>query len=424
MAKKKVTNIDIPAIQPDDTNPVIVDALHEGRTMQVKIAPEHTRPLGETKPAFADIQDVNPANTGIDFDSTININPPTKPLPAAKPKRWIWVLVGFLIILIGAGIGSYIGYNAAVKARVAEQSSKVALVTTTQFQLALVDQTEGRLDTARKRLEYIIQLNPNFPGISGKLAEVMMAQAVIATPTVPAEPTPVPTKDTRNTEELFVQARQQAANNEWNAAIDTLDALRQIDRTYRAVLVDGLYATALRNRGIARINGGQLEPGIYDITMAGQYGPLDKDAIASSNMARFYLTGAAAWGVDWPKVLEFFAQFYPSAPGLRDASGMTASERFRKGSILYGDKLMAEDKPCDAAYNYQNALKVSTNDSVAAKLAEANNKCAPPTEKAAPTNHPEPTSEVPPAATPVTPVVPAATPVTPEAATPVSVTTP
>jgi hypothetical protein len=84
---------------------------------------------------------------------------------------------------------------------------------------------------------------------------------------------------------------------------------------------------------------------------------------------------------------------------------MTATERYHKGSILYGDKLMAEDKPCDAAYNYQNALKVSTDDSTAAKLTDANNKCAPPTERPAPTNHPEPTSENPPIATQVTPPV-------------------
>jgi hypothetical protein len=394
MAKKKINENVSPAIQPEDTSPVNVSDLHEGKTLRVKISAQNTRPLPDGSTSLDETQGFIPLDSKMDFDSTMNINPPTKPLPEPKPRRWLWILVGILIVLLGAGIGSYIGYNAAVKARVAEQDGKVALVTTTQFQLAIVDQAEGRLDTARKRLEYIIQLNPSFPGISQKLAEVMMAQAVIATPTSAVEPTPVPTKDTRNTEELFLQARQQAANNEWNAAISTLDSLRQVDRTYRAIQVDGLYATALRNRGIARINGGQLEPGIYDITMASLYGPLDKDAIASSTTARYYLTGAAAWGVDWPKVLEFFAQFYPSAPGLRDATGMTAAERFRKGSILYGDKLMVDENPCDAAYHYQNALNVSSDESTIGKLANANNKCAPPTEKPAPTNHPEPTSDV------------------------------
>ncbi len=193
-------------------------------------------------------------------------------------------------MLIGGGIGGWIGYNQAVQTRMAAQQNNIALVTTTQFQLALQDQADGRMDTARKRLEYIVQLNPQFPGVTEKLAEVMMAQALVTTPTaVVLEPTAVPTKDTRNTEELFVQARQQAANNEWNAALSTLDSLRQVDRSYRAIQVDGLYYIALRNRGINRINSGLLEQGIYDITMAGQFGPLDKDAVSYSQTAGYYL---------------------------------------------------------------------------------------------------------------------------------------
>jgi hypothetical protein len=351
MAKKKISENTTPEIKPEDTSPVVVDPLHEGKTIQVRIAPGTTRPLPDKKGSLDETQAFQSINTDIDFEMTPpGINPSTQPLKVSRPKRGRWILVGILLILVGAGIGGWIGYNSAVTARLAEQKNKIAIVTTTQFQLALVDQADGRLDTARKRLEYIVSLNPDFPGVTEKLTEVMMAQAVMATPTVVvvAEPTPVPTKDTRNTEELFVQARQQSANQEWNATISTLDNLRQVDREYRAIQVDGLYYIALRNRGIARINGGLLEQGIYDITMAGQFGPLDKDAVSYTQTASYYLSGVAAWAVDWPKVLEFFGQFYASAPGMRDASGMTAAERYRKGSILYGDELMAKEDPCSA----------------------------------------------------------------------------
>jgi tetratricopeptide (TPR) repeat protein len=386
MAKKKVDIKPDPEIQPDDTSPVIVDPLHEGKTLQVPITPQNTRPIPEYQKSLDETQAVRHEYPASDLGETIHINPPTSPIPSGKPKQWIWILIGVVIVLVGAGIGSFIGYSAAVKARVAEQDSKVALVTTSQFQLAELDIAEGRLNTARQRLEYIIQINPGFPGASEKLTAVMLAQASIATPTAFVDvPTPVPTKDTRNTEEIFTQARLQAANNEWNAVIESLDALRQIDRTFRVVQVDGLYATALRNRGIIRINSGKLEQGIYDITIAGLYGPVDKDAISSANTARYYLAGAAAWGVDWPKVLEFFASFYATAPGLRDASGMTAGERYRLGNILYADQLMAEEKACDAAYYYQVALSISSDDLTANKFNDATNKCAPPTEEAPPT---------------------------------------
>ncbi len=35
MAKKKIIKNENPEIQPEDTAPVVVDALHEGKTMQV-----------------------------------------------------------------------------------------------------------------------------------------------------------------------------------------------------------------------------------------------------------------------------------------------------------------------------------------------------------------------------------------------------
>lgn len=408
MAKKKSDLTNTPGISPEDTSPIIVDPLHEGKTMQVRVAPGNTRPIQDRSSSLDETQAVQPVESDIRMDFPLPVDPPTQPNKVEKPKRGLWILVGIVLMLVGTGVGGWIGYNSAVKARLAEQKNKIALVTTTQFQLALADQAGGNLDTARKRLEYIVQLNPEFPGVTEKLAEVMMAQAVKTTPTpFVVEPTPVATKDTRNTEELFVQARQQAANKEWPAALNTLDTIRQVDPTYRAIQTDGLYYICLRNRGINRINTGMLEQGIYDITMAGQFGPLDKEAISYTQTASYYLSGVAAWGVDWPKVLEFFGQFYAAAPGLRDASGMTAAERYRKGSILYGDELMAKDDPCGAMQQYQNALLLSTDETTQGKLTEATNKCSPPTEEVRiqPTSAPEVTVEPPPAQTPTEPTV-------------------
>lgn len=405
MAKKKNDLSNPPEISPEDTAPIIVDPLHEGKTMQVRVTPGITKPISDRPSSLDETQTVLPVGSEVPIDFPPPTDPPTQPNKIQNPKRGLWILVGFLLIILGAGLGGWIGYNSAVKVRLAEQKNKIALVTTTQFQLALSDQTSGNLETARKRLEYIVQLNPEFPGVTEKLAEVMMAQAIKTTPTpVAVQPTPVPTKDTRNTEELFVQARQQAANQEWVAALNTLDTLRQVDPTYRSIQTDGLYYVCLRNRGINRINTGMLEQGIYDITMAGQFGPLDKDAISNTQTASYYLSGVAAWGVDWPKVLEFFGQFYAAAPGLRDASGMTAAERYRKGSILYGDQLMEKGDPCSAVQQYQNALSLSTDETTQGKLTKASNECSPPTEEAVvqPTSAPEVTEVVP----TVEPVVP------------------
>jgi hypothetical protein len=127
--------------------------------------------------------------------------------------------------------------------------------------------------------------------------------------------------------------------------------------------------------------------------MASQFGPLDKDAVSYSQTASYYLSGVAAWAVDWPKVLEFFSQFYATAPGLRDASGMTAGERYRKGSVLYGDELAAKEDPCSAMQQYQNALAISVDDVTQGKLTSATNSCNDLNKVEAPTAHPEATAE-------------------------------
>ncbi len=45
-----------------------------------------------------------------------------------------------------------------------------------QYTLALVDIEFGRYETARQRLEFVIQTDPNYPGASQKLTEVLVIE--------------------------------------------------------------------------------------------------------------------------------------------------------------------------------------------------------------------------------------------------------
>ena len=75
--------------------------------------------------------------------------------------------------------------------------------------------------------------------------------------------------------------------------------LRKDDITYHAAEVDGMYYMALRNRGVCKIYPQSYEPnascatlninlegGIYDLTQAEQFGPLDATASALRTWAR------------------------------------------------------------------------------------------------------------------------------------------
>ncbi len=314
-----------------------------------------------------------------------------------KPRRWPWVLLGILLILLLGAFGAYLGYKNALTVKIATANSQKALAAATQFELALADQNAGKLAQARDRFEWVISVDPNFPGAAQKLTEVMLAQAVVNTPTSQPSPTLTPTPDTRGVDALFSQAQSDLRNKQWQPAIDTLETLRKDDINYHAVDVDGMYYIALRNLGVENIlSDGNLEGGIYDLTLAERFGPLDRDADGYRTWARYYITGASFWGIDWSQVIFYFAQVAPAFPNLRDGSGKTATERYRIALEKYGDQLAGQGDYCGARDQYKLALSFGPDSVVAPTATSIAETCAPPTQKPpAETKTPKPTSDQP-----------------------------
>ena len=236
----------------------------------------------------------------------------------AKARRWPWILLGVVLVLLLGGLGSWLGYQSAIQLRRAQAEEQKVTLATEQFMLGLVAQQEKRYNIARQHFEFVIQLDPTFPGAVDRLREVMIAQAATATPTtapIVATPTLTPTQDTRPQEEILTSARQQFANQEWDNLFATIDSLRSIDPAYNAVEIDGMLYFALRFRGVQKIlQQGNLEGGIYDLALAEKFGPLDIDAQGYRNWARQYLNGASFWEVDWVRVVTYFEEIYPSFP--------------------------------------------------------------------------------------------------------------
>ncbi len=315
-----------------------------------------------------------------------------------KPRRGIWYLLGILIILIGAGTGYFFGSAEAMSNRTAEEEKVVIDRATTQFQLGIREFEEKRFENARKRFEYVIQIYPGFPGAQEKLTEVLFAQANVATPTPIPSPTPKPTADMRGEEEIFSKIQSLSQTEDWDGVIDSIDALRTLNINYKAVAVDGFYYLALRNRGVKEIlTQGNLEPGIYDLTLAERFGPLDDEAQNYRTWARFYISGASFWGVDWSRVVQAFGQIYPSLPNLRDSSGMTAQERYRMGLIKWGDQLAFEEDWCTANEKYEMAFAFGVDEMVAPTATHVYEECNRSKETEAPpatqTPTPSPTTE-------------------------------
>jgi hypothetical protein len=316
-------------------------------------------------------------------------------------------------------IGALGGYRSAQAEATRQQSTQSVLSLKEQFDLGLIDFQAGRLDLARQRFEYVLQHDPSYPGAADQLAQVMTISFVTTTPTpLPPTVTPTPTHDFRPVEQLFSQAQAQFASSDWNGTIDTLLALRQADITYNVVRVDGMLYLALRSRGLQKITEqSNLEGGMYDLSLAERFAPLDKDADSYRNLARLYMIGSSFFGASPAQAVYFFGMVAAAAPYLRDASGWTARERYRESLIQLADLLAAKEDWCAAQANYDLALSIRADAATQDKAFNALQKCVaatvtPPTATLPPslTPTPTPTGTFVPQPTATQPQLPSATP--------------
>jgi len=332
------------------------------------------------------------------------------PVPPPKPRRWPWVLLGFLLIIAFGAIGAWLGYRSAVQMRAAQAAEARVSIATEHFMAGLVAQQNKQYEIAREQFEFVIKTDPTFPGVQDKLREVMIEMAIDNTPTPEptiVAPTLTPTPDNRPQEEIFNHLRGLYAARDWNNFFATVDALRRIDHTFRAVEVDGMLYFAYRFRGIDKIiYEANLEGGLYDLALAEQFGPLDVDSLGYRNWARMYLNGASFWQIDWLKVIAYFEEIYPHFPNMRDSSGMTAIERYRIAARSQGDILYERGDACGAFDYYALSLQAVPDGSLEAKSTEVWLECHPPTATPMPTTSLTATVTAPAPITPTQPAVP------------------
>jgi tetratricopeptide (TPR) repeat protein len=304
----------------------------------------------------------------------------------SKPKKTLRGRIGrfflnLLIFLVIIGLGIFGGYQSGIKIRTDAQTALDQQQLSDQFSRALVDIQFGNYGAAQQRLEYIIGIDPSFPGAMDKLTEVMVLSTVpTATPVV--SPTPELIVDDTNYDGLLAQAQQLIAAGQWQNALTVLDTMRGKDATFHTVEVDGMYYFALRNLGVDLIKAGNLEGGIYELTLAERFGPLDNVAHVLRDNARFYITAASFWELDWKLSSEYFAQLNGS--GIWDGT-MTATERYRIAAMRYGDQLYEDGQFCDAYDQYQGAETAGGLDEQAqGKAYQSYINCYPPTATPAP----------------------------------------
>ncbi|HOZ37909.1 MAG TPA: hypothetical protein PLH64_04080 [Anaerolineaceae bacterium] len=335
------------------------------------------------------------ANLEVDLDTQQPVTFEGKPHKKRRSK-WIWLGVLVFVLFIAAGV--FFGYRNGVQRRLANEKSILMEQISLQLEWTYKDIDAGRYENAKARLEYINEKYPEFPGVNDLMAQVVAkineptptpTQVVIAT----VEPEITATPDLRGAEDKFAELNQHIINEEWDLAVQTVQSLKESNFDYRRLEVDGLYFIALRNRGIQRIWAGELEQGMYDLSVASELGALDSQAAGAKGWATTYLTGASYWDVNWPGAVEIFGQLYAQSPYFSDATGMTTAERYRVALYRLGDIYAAQGDFCNASSYYSQSLSVGDNLDIQVTATAYAEACANPTPTPGPpAEEPTPTS--------------------------------
>lgn len=312
-------------------------------------------------------------------------------------------LFSTLFLLLVVVVSSLWGFQNGRTVKYIRGTVTVRLYLEQQYGLALDEMAGGDYNLAYQRLQYIHQQDPNFSEANEALEQVAAILGEV-TPVVSESQgaTPTATLDPRPAQQLFDLALNYYAGGQWDLTLQTISSLRQANPDFRAIEVDGMVYGALRNRGVDKIlNQGELEGGLYDFSLAENFGPIDRDAEIYRGWARLYMQGNGFW-MAYPDIaLEYYGQVAAAAPGLHDLSGMSAFYRYWQSLIQYADQLAASGDWCQAWDYYDEALRANNDGEVDSKSIEAEEKCLALTPD--PTQ-PKPTAtDVPPSDTPVPP---------------------
>lgn len=385
----------------------------EDNPNQVNDSLPETKPIKSAKPIFK--SDTDQPEIAADYSEPvkqdIEVIPDEDLPPVKKKRRGMWILIGIVGMLIIGAIGSGTGYLMAVELRKNAELNERLTLAATQFELALNDEKNENYNAARQRLEYILQIYPQYPGLDEKLKDVMLAIALnqgstqLSTP-IPgetAEPvsTPLPTTNSKNLSVLYNQAKAQLAASDWPGLLATVLSLRDIDPSYESVKVDGMYYYALRYNGISKVKQGSLEVGVYYFSLAEEMAPIDTEAESYRIWARMYNNAASNWNINMLAAATQFSELYALVPNLIDASGITVKSRYAGALEGYGDYLQQTLYWCDAVVQYETSATIVWSDRMVEKLATARELCAnppptptptmgPPTPTPLPTNTPGP----------------------------------
>ncbi|MBP7687617.1 MAG: PD40 domain-containing protein [Thermoflexales bacterium] len=290
--------------------------------------------------------------------------PPSPPAsPARRTARRISSTT-LLIVLFSCGLISLIVASAVggVVIGLQDRETDRQAEADRYYQEGLANFASGKLELAKADFEYVLRLDPAYPGAQEQIAQV--------TDRLTVKPTPTSAALTSAIDQLYETGLTAYQAQKWATAIDALAQVRSIDPAYQAAQVSQYLFDASVTYGLELIEADRLEEAIAYLDQAAYIRPLPAAAALQAQYAKLYLTARGYWNVNWERAIERFTELYAFAPGYKDTFA-----RLVGSYVEYGNERVRAGDSCTAQKQYEEAIKLSPGAALQAKLDQATQVC-------------------------------------------------
>ena len=290
----------------------------------------------------------------------------------------VWVMVGLLLAGMMAAGAVFAGWNSGISLARYNATGTAAAELARQCDHLQTDLAAGNARLAQRRIEF---LQAQSPACLIELAPTATALYLISLPSATPAPTmtppplPSPSAAVTATSEpaatvggnaydydmdaLLAEAEADMALRNYQAAVDTLDAIIAIDESFQQARVGDLYFSALTAQATALFRSGRLAEGIVMTARAEAYGNVQGlDLNYERFIAGLYLSAQRLKITNPAESVRLFSQIVYDH-GLRTyLNGLVIAE-LQEAHRHYGDALSRQGNYCEAQSQYTAALDLS-----------------------------------------------------------------
>lgn len=277
---------------------------------------------------------------------------------------------------------AYLGWQSGQSLRAEQIQERVAFELATQIARAEEDMGQGNHRLAIRRLEWVLEQEPEHGQAAELLSEAQVGLAETRAPSAAgdngggsATATPPMTATVGSEEDAasrrLRQVQQLVDDEEWNAALPAIVAYQNDFPDHERSRTDRLLYEAYVGQGIELLYSEQVELGLYYLDQAEKLGNLTENALEHRTWAELYLDGMGYYGVNWEVTLFYFRDLCLAAPFFHDSC-----DRLFEALLAYGDQYAAQQEWCPAEQLYAEAYDLDDGDNVSQKLRDARARCA------------------------------------------------